>query len=120
MVSGFLTAPRHRRQLAATLIGSVTAGFLLVFLLGEVFAGDWSGLAHSLQVGPLVALLVLGWWRPRLAGVLLVAIGGALTLAYFVDTRDTEIDWSERLLVGGIFLVPPILAGVLFVAAAHR
>ncbi|MGE3960162.1 MAG: hypothetical protein AB7F65_00605 [Dehalococcoidia bacterium] len=111
----------RRFELAATLVGGITLGLLSLFLVGEVFGGDLSGVVHLVQLVPLAALLALGWRSPNLAGVLLLAIGGALALAYFVETADSDtVSAVERALVAGLFLVPPIAAGVLFLVAARR
>jgi len=107
-----------RLQLSATLVGGVTAAVLLLFLFGEVAGGDLSGLAHVIQVVPLVALLLLGWWRPGLAGALLLAAGGALAVAYFVESSDS-VEFPEQLLVAALFLLPPMLAGTLFLIAGR-
>lgn len=114
-------SPARRYELAATLIGGVTLGLLALFLLGQVFGGDWSGLFHLVQLLPLAALLALGWRSPNLAGVLLLGIGGALALAYYVETVDSDsVSAFERALVAALFLVPPIVAGALFLVAARR
>ncbi len=115
-----MDALRGRRlELAATLAGGVTAGLLLLFLLGEVLGGDISGLQHVVQLAPLVALLALGWRYPNLAGALLLAIGLALAGAYFLESRGGSVAAAERALVAAIFLLPPILAGVLFLLAGR-
>lgn len=112
---------RHRTyEVAATLIGGATLALLSVFLIAEVSGGNWSGLAHLLQVAPLAALLALGWRLPKWSGVLLLVIGGVLALAYFVETSGATVPAAERLVVAGIFLVPPMVAGALFLIAAHR
>ena len=126
------TKRRVRLQLSATLVGGITAAVLALFLFGEVAGGDISGLAQVLQVGPLIALLLLGWWRPGLAGALLLAAGsalaGALLLAagsalagaYFVESSDSTVGRGEQLLVAALFLCPPMIAGALFLVAARR
>lgn len=118
-VTALTTSRRRQLQLASTLIGAVPASLLLLFLVGEVASGEWSGVAHVLQFAPLVLLLGLGWWRPALAGTLLVGIGIVVATAYFVETRDSTVRLGEQLLVGGIFLVPPVLAGSLLLLAAR-
>jgi len=64
-----------------------------------------------------VALLLLGWWRPGVAGALLLAAGSSLAGAYFIETGDSSVARSEQLLVAALFLFPPILAGALFLVA---
>ena len=113
------TKRRVRLQLSATLVGGITAAVLALFLFGEVAGGDISGLAHALQVGPLIALLLLGWWRPGLAGALLLAAGSALAAAYFVESSDSTVGRGEQLLVAALFLFPPMIAGALFLVAAR-
>jgi len=111
------TERRARLQLSATLVGSITVAVLAIFFVGEVGSGDISGLAHTVQLAPLVALLLLGWWRPGVAGALLLAAGSSLAGAYFIETGDSSVARSEQLLVAALFLFPPILAGALFLAA---
>jgi hypothetical protein len=113
------TSRSRRLQLAATLLGSITVSMLSLFLFGEVFGGDLSGLVHLIQVAPLVALLAFGWWRPGLAGALLLALGGALAAAYGIEMGGSSVSPTEQLLVAALFLMPPLLAGVLFLLAAH-
>lgn len=117
--TAILTERSARLQLAGTLVGGITVALLLVFLFGEVAEGDMSGLAHAVQVAPLLALLAFGWWRPGLAGALLLAAASALVAAYFVETSDSTVSRSEQFLVAGLFLLPPVLAGVLFLTAAR-
>lgn len=113
------TSRRRRLQAAATASGSVTVFVLSLFLVGEVAAGDPSGLAHLVEVGPLVLLLALGWFRPSLAGALLLAAGGTLVAFYVFETNDASVALTEQLLVGIIFLLPPVVAGVLFLVASR-
>lgn len=109
---------RRRLQLAATASGSVTVAVLLLFLLGEVLSGTVSGLIHLVQVVPLAALLAFGWRAPSRAGWLLLAVGATLAGAYLVQTGGVA-SAGERLLVTAIFLLPPMIAGALFVLAGR-
>lgn len=110
----------HRRllQLAATATGGVTVATLLLFLLGEVLAGTISGLFHLVQLAPLAALLAFGWRAPSRAGWLLLGVGTALAGAYLLQV-DSAVPVGERLLVAAIFLLPPMIAGALFVLAGR-
>ncbi|MCL4366692.1 hypothetical protein M1563_00790 [Patescibacteria group bacterium] len=40
--------------------------FFLIFMLGEVFSGDWSGFSHLIQAAPFIVLIYLIWKFPIL------------------------------------------------------
>ena len=109
----------RKYELAATAVAGVTLAMLSMFTLGEVFGGDWSGLAHLVQLVPLAILIALGWRFPYSIGLVLIGIGAALTLAYYIDSADSSIATSEKLLVGALFLLPPLLSGACFVLAGN-
>ena len=114
----YLTRSR-KYELAATAVAGVTLAMLSMFTLGEVFGGDWSGLAHLVQLVPLAILIALGWRFPYAIGLLLIGIGAALTLAYYMDAANSSIATSEKLLVGALFLLPPLLSGGFFMLAGN-
>lgn len=111
---------RWRLQFAATIVAGLSAAVLVLFLVGETVGGDLSGLQHLVQLAPLVALIALGWRAPRLAGWLLIVIGALIAGAYLWMAEGTNAGAVERALVGGLFLLPPVIGGALFVAASRR
>lgn len=57
--------------------------------------------------------------RPSLASALLLAAGGTLAALYVVETDDSSVRLTGGLLVGVIFLLSPVVAGMLFLAASR-
>jgi hypothetical protein len=54
---------------------ALQAGVFLLFGLGEMSGGDWSGAGHLLQLAVTVLLAALGWMRPLEGGVGIDAAG---------------------------------------------
>jgi len=86
-------------------------GFWLFFIvasrLGEGFSVE--GLTSGLLRGGAIALLmVLGWYRPRVCGWLLIVLG-----LFFLRANPTN---PGNLMLGA----PPLLLGVLLVWASRR
>ena len=52
-------------KIILTVILSLPTAFFLMFLFGEVFAGDMSGFSHILQALPFIIGIVLVWKWPK-------------------------------------------------------
>lgn len=105
-------------KLAGLILLSVPVMILAMFMVGEVFGGDWSGMVHIWQMAPLVALLYLGVWRPRVAGLIAVAVGLLLALAYPFLAKGQDI--SAMILTELLLFLPPIVAGVLLLFSIKK
>ena len=89
--------------------------FFLLFAIGEIAAGDISGLQHLPPAIVLGALIWLGWRRPRTAGLALLAIAVPLGIAYLVVLVSRELPpfWAVPV------ALPPIVAGLLLLRAGR-
>lgn len=88
----------------------LVVGLLLLFAVGE----GVEGFGHLLQAAPLVALMMLAWWRPLIGGTLILAIAIGLVTIYVVRVGDSQ------LAVVMMFFVPTIVGGLLLIAAGRR
>lgn len=90
---------------------------LAAFAIGEVAAGDISGLQHVGQGLPLVALAWLAWKWPLWGGAILIVLTLVLAGIYVGMSGFPQ----SALLPNAVLLfAPPLMAGSLFVAAARR
>jgi hypothetical protein len=85
----------------------VPIGLLFLFTVGE----GRDGLQHLVQLAPLVALIVLAWYRSRLGGLLLAGIGLALAVVY---PFYAHFPLGTTIATIAIFFGPAIVAGALF------
>lgn len=95
---------------------AIPIGMLLLLSVGELSAEGPGALLHLLQAAPLLVFAVGAWRYPRAAGVVLLVVGGTLALANPSCARGPlEMKFSIEL----VLFLPPIVAGVLLVAAAR-
>jgi hypothetical protein len=123
----FVLMPARRRRAAEdarlakiaalTLIGLGVA-FFLTFAVGELAGGDVAGTQHLPPAAVLGALLWLGWKRPRLAGIVLLALAVPLGLFFLVGSAVEGIRGEEAWVPLAIVL-PPVLAGWLLIRAGR-
>ena len=64
-------------------LGLATA-VLLLFGVGEMASGDWSGVGHLIPAALIGLLMWLGWKRPLWSGILLLILG-ILASFFFAD-----------------------------------
>ncbi len=84
----------------------------LVFGVGEITAGDLSGLSHLIPAVLIYTLIYLCWRRPFEGGITLIAAGmifGLREIPGWIAGNDTIF-----LLIG---ILPPVFAGLLLVIA---
>jgi hypothetical protein len=93
-------------------LGLVTA-IMLLFAIGEMAGGDWSGLGHLAQVALIGLLMRLGWKQPLIGGIALLA--AALLAASFFSSALRGPEWLAPFL---IIVAPLALSGLLFLSAA--
>ena len=108
-------ADAHRTKIAALVLLALGVAFFLTFAIGEVAGGDVTGVQHFPPAVALAALLWTAWRRPRLAGMILLALAVPLGVAYVVVLviRDLPLTWA-------LFIaLPPLLTGVLLVKAGR-
>jgi predicted membrane protein len=96
---------------------SIPLGFLLLFTLGEVFSGDWSGLSHLIQAAPLILLILVAFKKPFIGGLLLSAISLILGTWYALDV---PFGLQTIVLVELFLFVPPFVAGLLLIWSAKK
>jgi hypothetical protein len=108
--------PRHL-EMAALVAVAPTVAVLLLFAFGEAFGGDITGLQHLVQLLPLAILLAWAWRSPRVGGAALVALSLVLSLGYPLLAGGEHL--STIVLVELLLFAPPLLAGLLFLAAAR-
>lgn len=92
---------------------------LAAFALGEVAGGDISGLQHVVQLLPLAALAWLGWKRPLWGGIALIVLTLILAGISIVTAGLSPVPPFVNAFLY-IILALPLVAGILFVAAARR
>lgn len=113
-------------KLVALGLLALPATGLLLLAVGEVAAGDISGLQHVPEAVMLVVCMALGWRHPRETGWVLLAAGsvllaGGLWLNLSRDNFDqagpTLLLWTA---IFALLFAPPLLAGWLLLIAGRR
>jgi hypothetical protein len=104
----------------------IPIAFLLLFTIAETVGGDISGLVHLIQAAPLIILAIFAWKKPELGGKILVVIAVLLAITGLAHAVLVRVMGMEGMgigpLISGVllFLVPPIISGLLFVASARK
>lgn len=101
-------------KIASSLPAALAIVVLLVFGVGEIIAGDWSGFSHIIPALVFGLLLWLGWKQPLWSGVGFVLVA-ALSAFFFRGTLQRSIEWLAPFL---IFIFPQVLSGILLLVAA--
>jgi hypothetical protein len=84
-----------------------------------VAGGDISGLQHVVEILPLAALAWLGWRRPFWGGIALIVLTLILAgIPIVMDRLASAPPFVNAFL--SIILALPLVAGILFVAAARH
>jgi len=106
----------RRMKIAALVLLALGVAFYLMFAVGEMAGGEISGFQHLLPAAVLGALLWLGWKRPRMAGIVLLALAVPLGAAYIavLVIRDLPLSWAVWI------VLPPLLTGLLLVRAGRH
>lgn len=108
---------RWSRRLAFGLL-SIPIGFLLVFGILELAAGDIVGLGHLLLAVPLIAVALLVARRPVVAGRILTGGGLLVALVYLGLVVDRDAPAALVLLVTAVLMVPVAVGVTLIVTEA--
>lgn len=90
------------------------AGLFLLFGVGEMASGDWSGAGHLISVLIVVVLAILAARRLLLGGVVLLVLG--ISAAWRVAGPDLAGN-PGRLMTVALLGGPQILGGVCLLAA---
>ncbi len=56
---------QNKLKTILTVILTLPIVFFMIFLFGEVFAGDLSGFSHILQALPFIIVIILVWSLPK-------------------------------------------------------
>ncbi len=102
--------PGRKWKLAAVILGAIPVAFFGAFAIGEGMAG-WS---HYGEVLALIALLISGWFWPRIGGVVFLALGIAAMAAYPLMAHPSL---SALIIVESLACLPVALSGIFFMAA---
>lgn len=86
--------------------------FLLLFTVGEVVSGEFSGYSHLVQMVPLVVLAMLAKKKIKIAGLLLMIVSILLGIFYVIAMGSSPL--GLKLMVELVLFLPPFLAGLLF------
>lgn len=108
--------PALKLKIGGVVVLAIPLGFVSLFLFGEIFGGDWSGLSHALQLLPVVVLLFVGWRWPSVGGWLLVLLGIVFGVWYWFAVSFPLL---TILLVELLLFAPLIVSGVLLIAAGR-
>src|SRR3989338_3935022 len=95
---------------AATGVSLIPIGFFLYFAATLGAGGVW----HYLQAASIAGLIIVGWWRPQVAGWALISLSLLFSLIYFVEIYG-QLQIVPSLVVALIFFLPILFAGGLFV-----
>ncbi len=110
--------PTKTLLIVAFLIVLVPVGAFTLLGLAEVASGNSSGLLHGLQAAPLILIAILAWKKPMVGGSILLIVAGALAITYPLGLNS--IDAMTLAVTELVLFVPPLVAGLLFIAAAKR
>ncbi len=107
-------------KVAGLVIVGLGSLFFSAMGVGEMIGGDLSGLQHLPPAALLGAFVYLGWRHPVAVGIVLVIIAFGLASLYAFaffgsdESVGTRIAWALQV------ALPPLVAGVLLIAAARR
>jgi len=93
---------------------AILAGYAVLFLVfgvGEMTAGDWSGAGHLVSVLAIGLLAYLAGRRPLVGGTVLLVMGVALSIMFAVGTSP------DRVMSVSLLGAPPLLSGALLLAS---
>jgi hypothetical protein len=88
---------------------------IVVFAIGEGVGGESGWWGHLIQLAIVVALLVGGWFAPKVAGPLLIVTGLLLAVPTLIQAPSVGVISTALLIVQ----LPMILAGVFFTMAGY-
>ena len=109
----------RRLRMAALIPLALEMGIFLLFGLGEMAGGDWSGAGHLLELGVLALLAGLAWMRPLEGGVTLL-LAGAFSAASFIVSFLSAAPQGDVIAISPAMMIlalPSLLSGALFLAA---
>ncbi|MBM3145189.1 MAG: hypothetical protein FJ010_09520 [Chloroflexi bacterium] len=104
----------QRLKIAGLIPLGLATAVSLLFGIGEMAGGDWSGVGHLIPAAIIIGLMWLGWKRPLWAGIPLLILG-VVAAFYFTNEIRSPQDWLPPFL---IFITPLLLSGSLFLGAA--
>lgn len=106
---------RWSRHMAFALL-TIPIGFLLLFGILELAAGELGGIGHLVLAAPLIALAFVATRRPIVAGSILIGVGLFVAIAYLALVMDRDAPLALVALVEAILLVP-VLVGIALVVS---
>lgn len=112
--------PRHsERKAQAVAILTIPVVMDVMFSAAELQRGDLLGLQHLVFAVPLIGLIVLAWRQPATAAEVLLLVSGPLAVGYLLGTDGASMSLGAKLATEIIFVLPPLLAGLLLLGAAR-
>ena len=112
-----------RLRLAAIALLTIPAGVLLLFAFGEMIGGDPSGAQHIPEGAALLLLAAAAWRYPLWTGVILLAVGAVLLLAWLlfvVFGPNRDVPAIALVATGAILFLPPFAAGWLLIRSSRE
>ena len=108
----------RRIKILALAVLAVPIAFISVLLIGETLSGGLGlSFGHVIQVVPLLLLAVLAWWRPLIAGGILVGAGALIAFVYPFIAKGLPV---RTIAVVELILLLPVASGVLLMVAGRR
>jgi len=107
--------PARRLRIAALIPLALQAGVFLLFGVGEMLGGDWSGAGHLVQLAVAVLLAIPAWMRPLEGGLAVLAAGVLQAASMAGDLGGAEGAAVSPGLI--ILAIPLIVSGALFFIA---
>jgi hypothetical protein len=99
-------------RVAALGVAGLSGAFWLVFAVGEVAGGDWSGISHAAPVAAMALLVLFAFRRPAPGAVALLTLG----VAWSLYLRG----WVAAAVMGGPFVVVGLLLGSAWLLHARK
>jgi hypothetical protein len=106
----------RRLKLAGLILASAWTGFMAyytgAFTGGNLQVGGLGAVLMTVMFAIAVASCIAVWWRPRLAGILLLAVFGVIVV--YIPSIGLEKMWAVF-----VSFTPFLVAGVLWLISWH-
>lgn len=106
----YMTGKNYKKVALGLLLFPLS--FFLLFLFGEIFSGDISGLSHLLQIIPLAIIIFVAYKNALVGGVLLLVVSLLFEILYLLNI---PFDPIATFIVELLIFVPLIISGILLI-----